>query len=467
MICILLIAGYLIGCNDTIDSVGIHMKPDEDEIAVFDTTLNVDGRTIRMDSMYAKTINVLLGQFQDPQFGGLKAGYVCQYYPSLGFSLDSIIGKEGQEVDSIQLKIVYASYVGDSLAPMEVSVYPVIRPLEKNYYTNVDPAQFCDMQTLLGKRAYSARDLTVSDSLNKTLAYKMVSVPLSRELGQSFLDEYRKPNHGLFTPSGFADFFPGTYLASTFGSGCILQVESTEIDIYYTRLFTKKGSGGQDSIYQNASMAVLTVTKEVIQLNNYKGLNDEHLLAESSDKMYLKSPAGIFCEIFVPLKKIVQTLGNRKFNNVKLSIGAYPKEDRDYVLNFPGLGVSNTVTQTRPKLLLIEPDSIQTFFEERKFANGQTSFYTTFNASAYAYTFDNISNVIQNAIDKGIQDDFLSLYLIPVEVSYYLYTDPYSYSSYPVDDATFNYLIPSAVTLKKGGDQLKIQIIATDLKKNR
>ena len=464
---ILLIAGYLIGCNDTIDSIGIHMKPDEDVIAVFDTTLNIDGRTIRMDSLYAKSINGLLGQFQDPQFGGLKAGYVCQYYPSLGFSLDSILGTAGQEVDSIQLKILYTSYVGDSLAPMEVSVYPVVRPLEKNYYTNVDPAQFCDTQTLLGQQAYTARDLTISDSLNQTLSYKMVSVPLSRELGQSFLDEYRKPNHGLFTPSGFTTFFPGTYLASTFGSGCILKVESTEIDIYYTRLFTKQGSAGQDSIYQGASLAVLSVTKEVIQLNKYKGLNDEHLLEESSDKMYLKSPAGIFCEVSIPLKKIVQTLGNRKFNNVKLSIGAYPKEDREYVLNFPGLGVSNTATQTRPKMLLIEPDSIKTFFEERKYANGQTSFYTTFDASAFAYTFDNISNVIQNAIDKGVQNEFLSLYLIPVDVSYYLYTDPYTYSSYPVDNATSHYLVPSAVTLKKGGDQLKIQIVATDLKKNR
>ncbi|MCL1938381.1 MAG: DUF4270 domain-containing protein [Candidatus Azobacteroides sp.] len=463
---LLVTAGYYwAGCNDTIDSIGINMKPEEDKIAVFDTTLNIDGRTIRVDSLYAKSINGLLGQFQDPVFGGLKADYVCEYYPALGFSLDSIIGESGQEIDSVLLQIIYTSYVGDSLAPMEVSVYPVNVPLQKDYYTDIDPSQFCDMNRLWGRKAYTARNLNISDSLNLVSSYKMVSVPLSREWGQSCLDEYRKPNHGQFTPADFTRFFPGTYIASTFGSGCILQVENTEIDIYYTRLYTTQGSSGQDSIYQSPSMAVLNVTKEVVQLNNYKGLNDDHLLEQNDSMMYLKSPAGIFCEILIPLNEVKQTLGSRKFNNVRLSIEAYPKEDRDYVLNFPGLGTSNTVTQTRPKLLLIEPDSVKSFFEERKYADGQTSFYTTFDASAYAYTFDNISNVIQNAIDKGVQKDYLSLYLIPVDVSYYLYYDSYSYSSYPVDNGTAHYLLPSAVTLKKGGNQLEIQIIATDLEK--
>jgi hypothetical protein len=110
------------------------------------------------------------------------------------------------------------------------------------------------------------------------------------------------------------------------------------------------------------------------------------------------------------------------------------------------------------KLLLIEPDSIRNFFEQQKTADGKTAYFTTFDASTYTYTFNNIANVIQHAIDNNI--DPLVLRLVPVEVAYYNTTSYYTTSA-PVDYATSHYLFPSAVTLKK--DPLKIYLLAADL----
>jgi hypothetical protein len=452
---------YFSACQDGIDQVGMGIQPDEDKIVVFEDSIPVTGETVKIDSIYAKSVNGLLGRFYDPYYGELKAGYICQFYPSVGFgdqnNMDSILS-----VDSVQLKILYTTYFGDSLSAMEVTVYPAVKPLTGDYYSNTDPAQFSDMQTILGKRAYTARDLNISDSLNLanlTTNYKQVSVPLSKEVGERFLAEYEKANHGAYaSPAAMAQFFPGVYVASTFGSGSILNVDKTYLYIFYSRL--AKGSSNQDTTVVKAS--VLDVTKEVIQLNHYTGSNEEKLTdPNEKDKMYLKTPAGIFSQITIPVSEIKKTVGKRKFSNVKLNIEAYPKEDWKYAMNFPGMSTATSASLVKSQLLLIAADSADVFLKGHNRADGKTSFATQFNAQTYSYTFDNISNLVQNAMDKGT--DELVLRLVPVQVAYNNVTDPYYGTSYQDDYDTSNYLAPSAVTLKKSG--LQIQIIAADLKR--
>ncbi|MDR0680675.1 MAG: DUF4270 domain-containing protein [Dysgonamonadaceae bacterium] len=454
-----------LGCGDTVDNIGGSIQPDEDKIKVFIDTITVEGETLRLDSIYAKSITGLLGTFYDPQYGTLKASYACQYYPSRGF--DSI--DVNNKIDSIRLNILYTSYFGDSLSPMEVSVYPVVK-MEKNYYTNTDPALFCDMNSLLGRQSYSARDLNISDSANLaniSTNYKVVSIPLPLELGQKFLKEYQKSDYGAYaSPEAMAEFFPGTYLVSTFGRGCILNVEGTSIYFYYTREYqTTKVDSEEDSIYSRTYASILNVTKEVLQLNNYVGANDELLLQSQEDKMYLKTPVRIYPQITIPMMDIIEAVGDRKFSSVRLDIGAYLKEEREYAFDFPGLGNQIGSTLSTSKLLLIEADSVKTFFEAKKTADNKTSFFTTFNSKTYSYTFENISNVIQNAVEEARKKNQppkdLKLLLIPVQVSYYTYTNSYSYTSSQVDITSSHYLYPSAVTLKKN---LKIEIVAAGLK---
>ncbi|MDR0543634.1 MAG: DUF4270 domain-containing protein [Dysgonamonadaceae bacterium] len=469
---------YLISCDDSIDRVGMGIQPDEDKIRTYGDSLPISGTTVKDPVLYAKTMNGLLGNFHDPAYGELKAGYICQFYPAQGFGtqerVDSMDLFTGGKIDSIQLKILYSAYVGDSLSPMEVSVYPVREstPLTENYYTPLNPADYCDLNTLLGKKAYTARDLNISDSLNLANItngnYKVVSVSLSRELGQKFYDEYKAclkdPSRLTFkTPEAMAKFFPGLYVKSTLGSGCLLEVEKTDIFIYSSWI-RKVADTTQVDNYRTDTLvgvAVLDATKEVIQLNEYIGSHDEQLWEVSNaEKMYVKTPAGIFAQLSIPTSEIKQKIGNRKFSNVRLSIEAEPPGDGQYNWVFPGTAAASKLSMSQSKLLLIEPDSIKTFFEKQKTADGVTSYFTTFDASAYAYTFSNIANVIQYAIDKNI--DPLVLRLVPVEVAYYTASSSY-YATTAVDYAASHYLFPSAVTLKK--DKLKIYLLAADLQR--
>jgi hypothetical protein len=211
------------------------------------------------------------------------------------------------------------------------------------------------------------------------------------------------------------------------------------------------------------ALTAFAVTKEVIQLNSFKNTNDAFLLEDDPDKMYLKSPAGVFCELTVPIRDIMKGIGKKKFSSVKLSLNVFPRAEWEYSLSFPGIGQISDSHYA--KLLLIEPDSVKNFFEQQTIADYQTSYTTEFNSSTYSYDFNNIANVVQNAIDKAPDQD-LKLWLIPVQTTFSFQQSSYYSSQTPVDYATSHYLYPSGVTLKKGGDNLKVRVIATDLKVN-
>jgi len=458
--CLLLVCIIFSACDDSIGRVGLGILPEEDKISVFDTTVIVDARTIEVDSIYAKTTNGLLGDFYDPTYGNIKSSYICQYYPSVGFTyLDSIVNNK---IDSVRLNVYYTSYLGDSLAPMEVTVYPVVKPLDKNYYTNADPANYCDMNNPMAKYSYTARNLNISDSLLQARSYYYsISIPLPAKLGQDYLDKIQKGE--LTTVDEFLDFFPGTYLTNTFGTGSMLAVDMTDISLYYTLQRTLQDVNGNDSLATVAQRAVFTVTKEVIQLNKFENTISSYLTEDSPDKTYLKSPAGVFTEITIPIKDIVKGIGTKKFSSVVLSLKAYPKDESTYALPFPGIANSandNSASGYESKLLLIEPDSVINFFEMKKVADGKTSYTTQFNSSTYTYDFSNIANVVQNAIEKAPDKD-LKLWVIPVLTTWYQQNVSGQYLS--VDYMTSHYLYPSGVTLKKGGDNLKVRVVASDL----
>ena len=458
----LLLSVLYISCEDSIGRVGLGIQPDEDKIVVYDTTVIVGARTIEVDSVYAKTVNALLGDFYDPTFGNIKSSYICQYYPSIGFSsLDSV-----ESINSVTLNIYYYTFLGDSMAPMEVTVYPVVKPLDKHYYTNGNPGDYCDLNNPIGKCGYTPRNLNYdySDLVNSNYLHQ-VTVTLPIKIGQDYFNKLK--NNELQTLEAFLDFFPGTYLTTTFGTGSMIAVEMTDVNIHYTRRKTFKDENGTDSIDIVNERATFNVTKEIIQLNKFENKNPDYLLDDNPDKVFIKSPAGVFTELTIPIREIVKGIGKKKFSSVKLSLKAYPRSNHDHEMIFPGWPTSTGYYDTggfKAKLLLIEPDSVINFFEMKSVANNKTSYTTQFNTTTYTYDFNNISNVVQNAIDKAPERD-LKLWLIPVLTTWYSQNVSYG-SSVDVDYITSHYLYPSGVTLKKGGDNLKVRVIATDLKIN-
>ncbi len=69
---------------------------------------------------------------------------------------DSVFYPDVNKIDSVVLRLPYISYVGDSLTPMEATVYEVTKTLDKNFYSNVDPWKYADKNSVWGKKIYTA-----------------------------------------------------------------------------------------------------------------------------------------------------------------------------------------------------------------------------------------------------------------------------------------------------------------------
>jgi len=428
-------------CDDSLNSVGMGMMPDSDKIEVDTDTIFFDASTIKLDSIFIKSIQGYLGEYYDPVYGNIKSGYMCQFYPLAdgGFP-DSVVNNV---IDSVKVSVIYRYSIGDSLATMEASVYPIINPLPKYYYNTVKPSDYCDMNTLYGKRTYSARNFNLaSDSAYKLQStyYKSIDIKLPVSIGEIFLEEARRPESAFRNKQAFVDFFKGLYIVPTFGKGNLLSVEGTELLLFYRSYEASVVNLGENITGIDTVLSIFPVTKEIIQLNIIDDANEESLLADNPTKMYIKAPSGICPKLIIPIPELVQKFKGKELSNVQLTLYSYEDNLQKYSLQYP------------TRLLLIPPDSVKPFFENQKLIDKITTYSATM--SNMAYDFSNISYIIQQAMNDK-PDENLELLVMPI--SPMSVTDSYGQVT---EIGYANLLTPSAVALKKGKDYLKLRIIA-------
>ncbi|MFA7583595.1 MAG: DUF4270 family protein, partial [Proteiniphilum sp.] len=111
---------FTLSCNDTLDQVGFTIQPGKDRLEPGVDTLDLLARTVQVDSVYSRTKYPVLGEYADPVFGTVRSSYIGEFYFPEGAGF-----KEGANIDSVRVMVSYTTMMGDSLAPMELSVYEV------------------------------------------------------------------------------------------------------------------------------------------------------------------------------------------------------------------------------------------------------------------------------------------------------------------------------------------------------
>lgn len=441
-----LVASIVAGCNDDISSVGISIQPGDDTISVFTDTFRLEATTIQLDSVYARTTTAQLGELYDPLYGYLKSDFLCQFYCPDDFSFE-YEPYEGV-IDSVIFYIYYYSsdsqngaWVGDSLAPMRAEVFKVTSPLQKNFYTNVDPEQYCDMQTSLGSQSYTAYNSIISDSLREEdTYYPHIRIKFPTELGQEFYEASVEHPEYFEDQESFNEYCPGVYVTTTFGSGNILSVSSSVMSIYYNYVTT--GSEGQDSLVLAAES--FSSTQEVIQLSRFKNTDMEALLEPNDEFAYIKSPAGICVRLKIPTAEISALMGDRIINDFPIELRAMPQEDWQYAL------------EPADYLLILPEDSVKNFFEEDQINDDVTSYLSEeYDESTRTYEFSNLANILKNQIDNAPDEDLYVLAL-PVERDYT--TSTYYYYSYESTTSITNYMAPSGVRIRINDNFMNVGI---------
>lgn len=456
---VLCISGYVVtGCSDDNNMVGSGIQPDEDFATVYSDTFQLKASTVKVDSLYAKTPGGLLGEIYDPLYGYLKADYLCQFYCEEEYTFRET-PREGK-VDSMDLYIEFHQYAGDPLASIQVYAYPVNKPLDKQYYTFVNPEEYADMQHPLSNATYTIASTFVDsivDDKGVLRPQHIIRLRLPAELGQRFYDETIHNPSSFSTQEAFNQFFPGIYITTSYGSGSVVKVVDTYMAIAYNYL-TESSSGAIDSAV--VAYEGFGTTKEVIQLNRMESHNEAQLLTENDEYTYLKTPAGIFTRIVVPTKEIASTVEGRILNRFILNLKYMPQEDWMYSFTPP------------TQLLLVPEDSLSTFFQHNSIENNVTTYLSvsssndtpTSTSAGYdpltrTYYFNNIVNLLSYHIQNNPEED-LRLLVVPITREYSTIAIDYYTDNYMTTGLS-HYFMPAGAKLRKDEESMKIELISS------
>ncbi|MCR5395315.1 MAG: DUF4270 domain-containing protein [Bacteroidales bacterium] len=547
-----------VSCDDSLSEIGSSVRPTSDGITLRTATYEVPIQTAYRDSVYVRTGYPLLGAVSDPQLGELTAGYLAQFYANRKTTMDvtnssdstlfgilrtSIVQQleaeepgrwdpsgyytshydslVGNRIDSMTIRIYYNAYYGDSLAPMQLSIYSLNPEVdftelpESEFYSSNDFSSMYSESNLLGRKGYTAANRELSDSARSVSDYmNYVEVKLDDKYKDQFLRlavdaaiarDTDNPEHAQHTDI-FADqstlrseWLSGVCVKPTFGEGSLVKVYYTAIYLFYSSYHRYAPDGtllrnmadDGDSTYVLNHVNYIAVTPDVIQMSgfDYNDTNKEERLA-STDSAFITSPQGYYAQVQLPVGRIINAMMNDPL-----------RRDSSYFLNSANLYLMAYKPQgyllgqsAAPTLLMVREDSLNTYFEEALLPNNYTSCvgyygcdsvandnYIDPNQGVYYYSFGNIYSVILGLAEsygwdqasmesstvweselrakgllsdgESLEDFKVTMSLVPVDVT--------TNSSSNAVLSLSNYILPTAVRLRKGDDEQNLQVIYT------
>ncbi|MBQ8887921.1 MAG: DUF4270 domain-containing protein [Bacteroidaceae bacterium] len=416
----LLLAALMYSCDDSTTGIGDSIISEEDPISAGAKPYPVETGSILADSVYARTNTAYLGKYTDPQYGEFNADFIAQFTCTDNFEFPETV----QEVTKLQLNLYYSTFFGDSLNSMilQVDTLDTIIPEGElnTFYTSVDPKKYYNSNVEpLTRKAYAAKGPSAVDTVytytdsygyNYSTNYTWQNIKLPVSLGKYIYQKYTENKNNYKDPEKFIqNVLKGFYIHCTSGDGTILYIDDMELIISYDYL-TESSTGEVDSLVSGSR--VFAATKEVIQANHFRNSDRLKELVQSKECTYLKTPAGIFTEVTLPIEEIAENHESDTLNAASITFTRYnEEEDSPYEMGIPQY------------LLMVRKDQMYKFFENNSIYDGKTSFiaqYVSSGESANTYSFTNIAPLISYCMNEKkngtVTDDWNKVVLIPVKV---------------------------------------------------
>ena len=440
----------MIACDDTTDTIGSSITNRVDNLTITDSVFNVTTRSVAAGAVFSKSNTGIIGKVRDPETGAyLSANYMAQLAPLSSFTLDTLQyikdANNGEiKADSCYLLVSYQSTYGDTLAPMKATAYEMSKPMPEtqNYYSDFDPMKegYVSESNMHSSASYTLAPTTGYFKIYLNKEYKKGDKTYNNYgtyIMQQFVEhpEYFKSNYTFLNK-----VCPGFFIKNTGGIGNVADIWNTEVVFYWSRKKTVKTSDGlRDSTVVGYGYNRFDGTEEILQTNQI--VNDTQRieeLAQDESCTYIKSPAGIYTEATLPVDDILNGHDKDTLNTATV---IFPRinnsvADDQYAFDVPEY------------ILMVQKDSLTSFFEKGKIIDNRTSFYATYNAvNKNAYTFSNISNMITAMKkNKGKSENWNKVVLVPIKV-----TTVTEGSSTLISKITHNMML-SSTKLKKGED---------------
>ena len=414
-----LLSALIYSCDDATTGIGDSTIAAGDSIPAGAAIYNVHTRSILADSVYARTSTAYLGKYTDPQFGEFSADFIAQFNCTDNFEFPETI----QEITSINMRMFYDNYFGDSSNAMRMQIDTLDKVIPEKelstFYTSVDPALYYNENSNpVARKAFAAKGASASDTTivnydnygnTTSYSYYWQDVKLPLALGQHMLDKYKEDKNNYKNAEAFIkNVLKGFYVHCTHGDGTILYINDMQLHLNFKYLI-ESSSGKVDSLVNGST--IFAATKEVIQANHFENSDRLKELVEEKDYTYLKTPAGIFTEVTLPIEEIAEMHLRDTLNAATITFTRYnEKTESKYPMGIP---------QT---LLMVRKCDMHNFFEKNETYDGQTSFiaqYAGSSETANTYSFPNISSLITQCINEkkaGKNDaDWNKVVLIPVK----------------------------------------------------
>lgn len=418
---LIMAAFSMVACDDTTDMIGSSITNNVDKLTVTDATYNVITNSLAAGSVLSKTNNGIIGKVKDPETKAyLEADYMAQLAPLSSFDIDTLkyikdANNGVLKADSCFLLVSYQSTYGDTLAPMKVTAYEMTKAMseDRNYYSDYDPMA----------EGYVSKDNLHSSAtytLSKSKGYFKIyfNKPFTKNgvhydnYGTYIMQNYEKhPEYFKSNYEFMKNICPGFYIKHEGGIGNVADIWNTELQFYWTRKKTVKASDGvTDSTVVSSGFNRFDGTEEVLQTNRITNDQDRiDKLAADESCTYLKSPAGIFTEVTLPVEDIIKGHEKDTLNTATVMFPRINNVDENNAYNF----------DTPQTVLLLPKDSLKSFFENGDIIDNRTSFYATYNTiNKNTYTFSNISNLITAMYkNKGKSENWNKAVLVPITIT--------------------------------------------------
>ena len=411
-------------CDDTTEGIGGSITNKIDNINISDSAFNVTTKSIVAGAVLSRNNTGLIGKMKDPETGNyVKGDYMTQLSVLPTFSVDTLdyikqANKGSIEADSCYLLVSYNASYGDTIAPMKVTAYEMTKPMaeDKEYYSDYDAFKE-------GWVSENNQHWSSNYNLSNTSDVKNFKIYLNKEYKK---DSKTYKNYGSYIMQTYAEhpeYFktnykflhnvcPGFYTKNVGGTGNMAKIWNTELIFYWTRHKTIKAKDGvTDSTAVSIGYNRFDGTEEVLQLNKIEN-DTENMkkLASQQNWTYLKSPAGIFTEVTLPIEDIMKGHEKDTLNTATISFPRLNNENEDNPYNFA----------TPSTILMVQKDSLQSFFEKSKLADNRTSYTASYSSTGTyknAYTFQKIANLISAMYkNKGKGENWNKVVLVPVNV---------------------------------------------------
>ena len=402
------LAMAICSCDEGTDNIGMSLTNSNDEISVTTEEFNVLTSSFIPDSVYTYNNELYVGRITDPETNTTVASSFMMQFNMVEEThlpdISQIVCMEDGKVvaDSCVIYLFFdtSKSFGDTTTAMKLRISELDHPVADGiHYTSFDPVKegYIREGGLKQSQMFALVDHTHSDSLRSTSSY---SPYISIRLNQPYTDKngVRYKDYGTYIlrnyyehPEYFKNSFsfihllcPGFYVEATDGQGVMANFMEAVFCVYYS--YIEDG----EEFYSFLSSSSTDEVLQTITVKNDKAALKQ-LATSEQDCTFLKSPAGIFTEVTLPVDEIKSA--HVKDSLISVSVAFNRLNNYEPVTNY---------TFAAPqKVLLIQKDSLNAFFETSQNYNNKYAFYTTLAKNAYSFSS---SSDIGNLITKMYND---------------------------------------------------------------